>query len=160
LTADKVFGFAGPSDNVVVDYHATGGDLGLYLIGNDSALYGDKFRLNSPEAAVFIAAGAGDDQINVQALSRPATIDGGAGNDTVTAGYLHNKLDFLAAPLTFAGGDGTDLLNINETATTTGQAYTVGATSVSRPGAGAVGFDDSVEQVNLAAGNFSDQVTV
>src|SRR5262249_41810601 len=108
----------------------------------------------------LLNANGGDDLVNVKSLGRPAIVNGGAGNDTVVAGYLVNKVDALGAPLAVNGGTGKDELDVMDTAVAAGQTYVVSANSLLRSGAGGFFFNDSLEQLNVAMGDFDDQVTV
>jgi hypothetical protein len=92
----------------------------------------------------------------------PVTVNGGSGNDTVTAGTGANGLDHIRSAVSVDGGAGTaDRLVVNDASTDTPQDYTVSATAVSRTGAPAVTIQYSAtEQVSLAAGTKADTIAV
>jgi Ca2+-binding RTX toxin-like protein/uncharacterized protein YkwD len=74
---------------------------------------------SSMTAAITVAAGDGDDVVDLSAIALPATIDGAAGNDRLTGSTGNDRLiggpgndhiDGLAGDDTIAGGAGRDLL--------------------------------------------------
>ncbi len=158
VTATQIAGFAGPSDNMVVSYNASAGQLNLSLVGSD--LVGDQFRLTSPAAATLILGNGGNDQFKIVSLTQSAAIAAGVGNDTVEIGALVNKLDGVQATVLFLGQDGQDKVNVNDKSTASGQTFNIAADSVQRVGTGLIKFDGSTEVINVSAGTSSDQFQV
>lgn len=158
VTSNQILGFAGPSDNVVVNYKSTTGQLSLGLSGSNTV--GDKIRLMSPAAFTSFLGNGGDDQVRIVSLSQQAAIAGGAGNDTVEVGAMLNKLDGVQASVLFIGQDGQDTLNVNDKTAAGAQTFEIKADSVQRLGTGFIKFDDSSEVVNVSSGSGADQFQV
>ena len=84
VTANQITGFAGPSDNVAINYAATSGTFGnLTLEGSNTVA--DTFHLGTPNGQLTLNANGGNDAIYVDDLTIAATINGGAGSDTLCA---------------------------------------------------------------------------
>ncbi len=108
-------------------------------------------RTTAANTSYFLDLGKGDDTVNV-------------GNYTVASG---STLGGIQGTLTINGGDGTDVVNLNDQQlgtfnpiNPTGQSYTLYAYGVSRSGAADVVFDDAPEGVVLNAGPYDDTVIV
>ncbi len=111
------------SDQDVMQFNAGSGNDAITVIGAG---------VNS----ATVSAGGGNDVINVSGTTagRPLTVSGDDGNDTVNVASPGNNLDTLGALVTFHGLAGTDTLNINDTANTRGDTWTLTPTVVSRTG--------------------------
>jgi hypothetical protein len=70
--------------------------------------------------------------VNSTAPGVPLTVNAGAATDTANLGS--GNLDNLAGAVTYNAGGGGDAVNVNDTAKTGNQTYTVNPTSVSRGG--------------------------
>lgn len=160
ISADQVLGFAGPSNNTPIDFHATGGELTLWLEGSNHGGSIDRFLVNDPHAKLRVNAQDGADEIYVAALSQLALLEGGPGNDTMILGYGFKQLGPIQAGIIAFGGDGFDILNAVDTLAAPGQTYVLGANLLSRSGAGPVWFDGSLELLNIDTTDFDDQVLV
>ena len=158
VTADQVLGFAGPSNNIAVQYKATLGQMSLGLSGSEVAA--DVFQLISPNASTQILGNGGNDQVQIRSLTQPAAIAGGNGNDVVLVGAFFNSLDNVLSMVTFLGQGGLDTLNVNDKAASTGQTFNLNSNSVQRVGTGNIQFDASLEKLNVSAGGFNDVVQV
>jgi hypothetical protein len=104
---------------------------------------------------------AGDDTVNVlsTALSLPATIYLGSGNDTVNLGNGSNTINAIQGPLVFDGGAGTDLLNINDQGNTASRSFTVTSTSISRSATASKTYGN-LEGITIHAGSGNDTTTI
>ncbi len=109
---------------------------------------------------VTLNANDGNDVVNVFSLSKAAAVNGGVGNDTVTVGYLVNKLDNITASLTFTGQQGQDVFHVLDTAVVVGKTYQLDSSSFSRQGIGPIQFDNSLEALNINTGTAGDGVTM
>jgi Ca2+-binding RTX toxin-like protein len=64
--------------------------------------------------------GAGDDKIELAAtLTKPAQLEGGAGNDTLISGAGNDKIEDEEGTNTVTGGAGRDIFEVNATTTIT-----------------------------------------
>lgn len=158
VTANQVLGFAGPSNNIAVQYQATLGQMTLGLSGSEVAA--DLFQLISPKAFTQILGNGGDDQVQIRSLTQPAAIGGGNGNDVVEVGAFFNSLDNVLGMVQFYGQAGIDTLNVNDKSASVGQTFNLNSTSVQRVGTGNIQFDASLEKLNVSAGGFNDVVQV
>lgn len=108
-------------------------------------------------------AANGDNTINVllTAAGTSTTINAGGGNDTVGVGFcfFSCSLNGIQGPVTVNGQAGTDTLNWGESGSTTGQTYTVTATSLTRGGVAAVGYA-TVESVAVYGSDAADTINV
>lgn len=94
--------------------------------------------------------------------TRPITIWGRGGNDTIIIGATGGgNLGDYFDPFTINGGDGNDTLIINDLAAVGQQTYTVSATTVLRSGfpTRQIGYAN-VEQLTLNAGNGGNPIDV
>src|SRR5262245_8613281 len=116
VTASQVQGFAGPSDNVTISYTTSGsGSFSqLRLIGSNSPSLAEAFTIQSPGAPFRLDASDGADQINVQGLTATATINGGAGNDTISVASASQRLDTINAALSIDAGTGSNSLTVDD----------------------------------------------
>jgi Ca2+-binding RTX toxin-like protein len=160
VTAGQVLGFAGPSDQTVVNYTATGGNLRLTLEGSTSPTLKEKFLVNGPHASITVDTNDGNDQVTLTALSQSATINTGAGDDTVTLDGPNHSLDSILAPVNVTGGAGADTINVMDQGAPAGHTYDFTAKSLARSGAASISFDAAVETLNLKMTAFTDVVHV
>jgi Ca2+-binding RTX toxin-like protein len=131
VTADtRSFAFLGSIDDLTVDDSSSAGDglvtltrgsLGsieflmpvsriTFSLGDGS----DSLRVNSFDStftgSVFVDGGDGADLINLAAPSNDASVDGGAGNDTILSGGGNDTLRGSAGEDSIRGGAGDDML--------------------------------------------------
>jgi len=152
ISAGAVTGMSGPLHNRAINYAATGGgSFGLLrVIGSNNAAVRETFTLNNPGAPVTLDANAGNDAVNVRALSLAATVNAGAGNDAVTvsssATATAGNLNGINASLTIDAGAGANSLALNDYAGTANAAVQLTATQV-------LGFagSDNTAVINYAA---------
>ncbi|MBI1311873.1 hypothetical protein GC176_11320 [bacterium] len=92
-----------------IEFLMPGSAIGFDLGGGD-----DTLRINSFDTAfhgtVYIDAGDGNDLINLASLSNDASVDGGAGNDTIFSGSGNDTLRGSAGADSIRGGAGDDML--------------------------------------------------
>ena len=110
--SSSITGLAGARNNRTVTYTTSGGGsfAQVRVIGSNSAALAETFTLNNAGAPVLLETNGGADDVTVLALSGTATVQTGAGNDsivvsssgTVTAG----NLDGINATLTINAGPG------------------------------------------------------
>jgi len=161
INGTQVLGFAGPSDNAVVDYKATGGTFaGITLGGSNSPGVTELFDLSNPAGPVTIKANAGNDTVRLLGLNQAATIHTGAGNDKVYVGYLFNNLDAIQGPVQVLAGTGADGVYIRDQSAPAGHAYNLSANSLTRNGAGSVGFSADLEHLYVTGTNHANQFAV
>ena len=90
-------------------------------------------------------------------LDVPATINGGTGNDTLTAG----DLDDIDSVVTFNGDEGTaDALNVDDSDDGGNDTYTVTATQVIRAAGTVTVNHDTAELLTVNTGGGNDTVNV
>jgi len=93
-------------------------------------------------SSVIAADGDGNDIYNVNSTLAgiPISINGGAGNDTfnVTPGGM--KVSTVQGELTVTGGGGTNTLDIDDSANTTGSTWTITGTSILQNAAAAIAY--------------------
>jgi len=102
--------------------------------------------------------GADTVAIESVALSRKYSVDGGGGDDIVTIGQA-GLLDFIQGAGTVAGGNGADVLNIDDKAHASSIVYTITATSVDRAGAGIITYG-TVESLTVDTAQGADSILV
>ena len=132
VTGSQVLGFAGPTDAAVVNYTNV---TNLTLRGSDAANRPEFFIVQSPAAVLLLDASDGPDIINVRSLLNAATIQGGAGNDSIRVGSTagtndDGDLTGINAPLTVNGGPGSNQLILSNFSNPVSNAVTFGAGSV------------------------------
>jgi acrosin len=78
----------------------------------------DQFTVNNPNGPLVLDTEAGNDVVNVQALSKPATINGGAGNDTFhvssDAPINLGTLNGINGRLTINAGNRSNVLGVSD----------------------------------------------
>ena len=119
ITATQITGFAGANNDQTITYKAIGGSFGqIHLIGANNASLDDHFTVNNPNGPLVLDTGAGDDVVNVQALTKAATINGGAGDDTfnVSSDAPANlgTLNGINGGLTVNAGSGSNVLDVSD----------------------------------------------
>src|SRR5439155_23764731 len=83
IGSTSITGFAGPGGATPITYNSAGGAFSLLrVLGSNSVSLPEQFTLQNPGAPVQLDANAGPSTVNVQAVSSPATLNGGSGNDT------------------------------------------------------------------------------
>jgi Ca2+-binding RTX toxin-like protein len=109
---------------------------------------GDTFTIESTHAGeTHLHANGGADTVNVQSVAGESSVDGGSGDDTINVGgaapAAGGTLDGLAAPLTVSGGDGVDMLNVDDTGDTESDSGALTATAILGLGmTGGIGYLD------------------
>jgi acrosin len=119
ITSTQITGFAGANNDRAISYKAVGGSFGqIHLVGAANPALADQFTVNNPNGPLVLDTGAGDDVVNVQALSKTATINGGTGNDTfnVSSDAPSNlgTLNGINGGLTINAGDGSNVLAVSD----------------------------------------------
>src|SRR5262249_42710409 len=118
ITNSQITGFAGPTDGSTINYAATGGSFGLIrLLGANSRTLAESFTVNDPSGALRLDANAGPDIANIQAISAAATINMGAGADTINvssdAPANLGNLDGIQGTLTLDAGTGANIMHVS-----------------------------------------------
>lgn len=78
-------------------------------LGNDALTIA-----NTHDATTLISGSAGDDVIRIKAIAGETTLKTGDGNDEITISSANNTVDLIKSHLIISGGDGTDLLNVDD----------------------------------------------
>src|SRR5207248_3691259 len=86
-----------------------------------------KVNYTTVEHLVLNAATVGGNQINVWAVpaGTDLSVNGGAANDRFDVGNAGNLLDDIRGPVTAAGMDGTDRIELHDSAHADGEVYTI-----------------------------------
>jgi acrosin len=119
ITNTQMLGLAGAGNNQVINYKAIGGSFGqITVVGAASASLGDQLTVNNPNGPLALDLGAGADTVNVQSLSKAATINGGSGNDTFNvssdAPTNQGTLNNINGTLTVNAGTGANVLDVSD----------------------------------------------
>jgi Ca2+-binding RTX toxin-like protein len=113
--------------------------------------------------------GDGNDTLTVRSTANAMTVNAGAGRDTINLGNQVNgihTLDRIQGPVTVRGEDqdagGVDQLNLNDQGAAAARSYVVTATSITRvaPGPNLLVNYQTIEGVDINAGQFDDTFTV
>lgn len=113
---------------------------GTGLKGN-TVTVNDTFKSNSLNATTTISEGFGDDTYFVRRTTGPLTINGNAGNDSLTVGSTSITLDAIQGTVLFRGGElGQNPLTINDQGSTTPHTYTLFGGELRRSGAASIFF--------------------
>ena len=114
--------------------------------------------------ATNVNGGAGNDQIDVQAIAGATNIRGGADNDTVNVGSLAplqgGIVDGVAATLQVHGEAGTDQLTVDDSGDTTGDTANITATSVSGLGSASGVNYQTFETLQVNSGSGADTIHI
>ncbi len=122
--------------------------------GNLPAFVTDFLAIGVTE--IVVDAGEGNDTINIESLPffADATVRGGLGNDFIQFAPTSADLDAIAAPINLDGGGGTDNVLLADYNSPNSHTYAVGASTLTRPGAGAWTFSNlEVRELYGADGN-------
>lgn len=140
------------NDTITVDIAADGGML---VTQNGETVHFDPGAIHS----ISINAFGGDDKINVERLPSniSLSINTGFGSDTVNITPTLKNMGFVQGQVGLSGS--SIVLNIDDSANTTSSLYSVSSVSVSRPGAGAIGYS-GVTSLNLNGGSGNDLFNV
>src|SRR5205809_42271 len=113
LAADGTLFITGSAGNDMVDLHRYGSNIRVAINGRTRSFKVDLVK------AIRVDGGAGDDQIVLGRRNVPATLNGGIGDDTLSAGNGNDSLiggagsDYLfgrGGNDTLDGGKGTDMI--------------------------------------------------
>ncbi len=159
ITSSQITGFAGANNDQTISYKAIGGTFSqIHLIGASDASLADQFTLSSPNGPLVLDAGAGNNIVNVRALTSAATINGNGGDDTINvssdAPTNQGVLNNINGTLTVDGGSGTNTLFVSDYGQTSlTDNVTVTPTTIT-------GFAGSSKAttINYGAGTFSSVV--
>jgi hypothetical protein len=85
-------------------------------------------------ATTNITTGSGSDTVNVQATTGPTYVSAPSGNTTVNVGSLApvvgGIVDHVSGLLTYTGGSGSDVLNVDDTGNATAKSGTLTSTTL------------------------------
>lgn len=125
---DSISGFAGPSDNIAIDYTATGGSFSAINIEGSNTV-GETFTVVNPNGPLNLNTNGGADTVNVQATLFVATINTGAGDDVVNvssdAPTNLGNLDGIGGTLNLDLGAGANLLQVSDFSSATANAFVI-----------------------------------
>ncbi len=136
-----------------IQFGSTNGVVDLTMVGSNSAILPESYRISGPIFPVVLNTLAGPDTITVDGVADLLTLNGGAGNDTIQ--FLNAV---LAAPVLVNGGEGTDLVLVNDQGLLAAQTYAFTGNTLVR-GRAPIGFS-TIERINVTASNFNDTATV
>jgi Ca2+-binding RTX toxin-like protein len=128
----------------------------------------DAFTIESTHSGTTrLDANAGDDTVNVRAISGGTTVDGGIDDDTVNVGSLApaagGTLEGIAALLTIEGSEpasGSDVLNVDDSGDTGANTGALTAGTLTGLGmTGAIAYG-TVETLNIDLGSGGDTFTI
>jgi Ca2+-binding RTX toxin-like protein len=104
----------------------------------------DSVTAQNIDVGTTINTGSGDDTVTTQAVSlhRPLTVNGDDGNDTFDIGNANNSLDDILGMVTFDGGNGSNILRIDDQGASAAESYTLTAGKLNRSGAGTINFSN------------------
>ncbi len=119
ITATQITGLAGANNDQTISYKAVGGSFSkIHVVGAADASLADQFTVNNPNGPLVLDTGAGNDTVNVLALTKSATINGGSGNDTfnVSSDAPANlgTLNGINGALTVNAGSGSNVLAVSD----------------------------------------------
>ena len=145
LATDPIFtalDLSGLSPAPILDFVGTGSlSTGNFIINGSSGANTYNIRNTHAGMNTVLNAGSGNDVVNV-----------GSGGNTST-------LDSIQGPLTVNSQTSQTALNFNDQGSTTGQAYALTSTSLSRSGAATITYDP-VTSLAINAGSGNDSLTV
>ncbi len=119
----------------------------------------------TPSHAGFLGAtlhaGSSPDTIRVRATSRPLTVNGFGGSDSIQVGSTANKLDTIQGALTVNGGGGAfnDTLTLLDSGNTVDRGFTVTANAIYRDAMTAINYSGA-ESLTVNAGSGNDYAYV
>lgn len=127
----------------------------------------DQFTVDAIDSvtSVTLNLGNGNDHVDVTAMEGNLTINGGAGDDTVTAGSLAPALTGgmmagIAGALSFSGDAGSDTLNIDDTAAGSDSQAVLTGSTLSGLGMGLGVTNYAIDTLNIRLGDYDDLVEV
>jgi hypothetical protein len=150
----------GDGDSVVVNDQNSYSNNNYTIAPNSVAKNGFTALMYQGVASLTVNGGSGGGAIyTVTGTSVPTTLNSGGGNNS-TFNVGNGNLDGLAAPLSVTSGGSHGALDVDDTKSTAGQAYTITADQVSRPGAAAINSAGTFLRVELDAGNHCSTIDV
>ena len=158
IGSTSITGFAGPTDNVAINYQATGGTYSLlHVLGSNTPSLSQTFTVNNPNTSLLqLNTDNGTNTVNVQAISGPVSIVGGLGKDNIvvcSTSDLSGNLDNINGALTIDGGQGVNTLTVSD-AGTTGPANNAVITSSQITGFAGANNDQTISYKAIG-GSFS-----
>jgi hypothetical protein len=160
ITGTQILGMAGPSDGAAISYAATGGSFGsIRVLGSNSPVVAESFTVNNPAGVFRLDANAGPDIANIQNISAAASINTGAGNDTIIvssdAPANLGTLDGIQGTLSLDAGTGANALHVSDFGQTTLANDNIGVTPNQITGIAGMS-NGSVINYRASGGTFSD----
>ena len=160
ISGTQVAGFAGPNNDVAVNY------ANVRSVNVRGSEFADNIVVSNPAAVLTLDAGGGDDAVRVEALSAsvPARILLGAGDDTADVGGGPSGLRAILGDLSFDGGTGRNTLSISDAGSTLGAAgvrVTAGqVTGLAGPGGVSAVNYAAFANLNLRGSEAADGITL
>jgi len=152
LTANQISGLG---MNAQVNYSSFA-TLDIHLGGGNDALTIE----NTHQGQTYLNTAAGNDAVNVYAISGETTVKTGAGNDSIKVGNPNKQINQINALLILKGGLGNDGLAINNAGDTSTHSGTLTDTQLT--GLGMTGQIDygSFESLEVQLGDGDNTFTV
>jgi acrosin len=137
------------------DFHYLGTLAALTVKGGGG---GNTFLVQGPGAAMLIQTGNGNDQVFVENVLRPLTIDGQGGTNTVALGSA-GSLAPLTAPITVSSTGGSTVLTVDDSADTDNRTLVLSNTTVTGLPLSWIAYSN-LAQLNLLLGDGANSVDV
>ncbi len=124
----------------------------------------DRVDLLANVGTLIIDAGAGVDTINVRTTGAPATVNGGADDDTINVGSnapgMGGTVNPIDARLTVNGNEGSDTLNVDDSGDAAANTGTLTETQLTGLGMGFGLTYGTVDHLNIFLGSGGDAFTI
>ncbi|HZT81758.1 MAG TPA: hypothetical protein VFA26_16145, partial [Gemmataceae bacterium] len=135
----------------------TGEDVDSTWSLGSSQTYNDGSQTLAFSAFETLNGGSGKDAFNVTQTTSGAslTLNGNGGDDTFSV----TTLDNIAGDLTVDGGSGTNTLDVDDSAKTSGVSWAVDTTTIQRESAGQITYG-SMATVTITAGSGDDAIDI
>ena len=106
----------------------------------------------TPSETIVINAGGGADTINVEGATIPVTVNGEIGDDRIALSPLAMNLDAIERRVTFNGGAGADAAVLNDQTNSFDEEFTVDAELIQRGFFGGLAYSEQTESLTLNNG--------
>ena len=167
----SIYGLAGPGDATPILFTSAGGALALTIHSSNSQTSHEVFFVDNPQAALTLNSYDGDEIVNVVGVLDEATINAGAGKETINVGDKPSQpggtVNSVKGSLTIDGGPGGAILSLTDTSDGFPNKVTLTDATIGAE-AGDTFFGSSqagvtyqnVDHINLFAGQGNDLIDV